>query len=73
LSGLLERTDEADARRRKALGIARTGRTESRKAFKNLFKLVESGDRSETDTTMVERMAYHRARIVTFVMPRSHL
>jgi hypothetical protein len=45
LSGLLERTDEADARRRKALGIARTGRTESRKAFKNLFKLVESGDR----------------------------
>lgn len=65
LAGLLDRSEEADARRRKALGVARAGRTEAQKALTKPFILVEKGDWDASEPTMRERLALHRARIVT--------
>lgn len=43
LSGLLERSDEAEQRRRRALADARAACTEAGKVVANLLKLVEQG------------------------------
>ncbi len=64
LAGLLERSDGADARRRKALAIARAGRTDAQKALTNLLILVETGALLPSDPEMAARMAHHRSRIV---------
>ncbi len=62
LSGLIERTDAADERRRKALALARQARTEAQKAVSNLLLLVEQGALSPKDPAIVERLAANRAR-----------
>ena len=62
LAGLLERTEEADQRRRRALAVARTTRTEAEKAIGNLLTLVEKGTMPADSREVVERIALQRAR-----------
>ena len=62
LAGLLERSDEADGRRRRALAVARTTRTEAEKAIGNLLTLVEKGTMPADSREVVERIAFQRAR-----------
>lgn len=62
LAGLLERTEEADQRRRRVLADARTTRTEAEKAIGNLLTLVETGTVPADSREMVERIAFQRAR-----------
>ena len=60
LGALLEKSDEADARRRRALTNARTRATDARTAQMNLVTLVERGGLSPHDSTILERLAANR-------------
>jgi site-specific DNA recombinase len=62
LAGLLEKSDEAEQRRRRALADARAARTEACKAISNLIKLVEQGALGPDDPLIVSRISQQRAR-----------
>ena len=62
LAGLLERSEDADRRRRRLLATARTTRTEAEKAIGNLLRLVENGTMPADSHEVVERIAFQRAR-----------
>lgn len=57
LSALLEKSDEADTRRRRDLANARTRATNASTALGNLLTLVETGAMSPADPMVVERIA----------------
>lgn len=63
LQGLLDRSDDADARRRKALGVSRAALTESEKALNRLYAIREREDGAFEDPVLTQRTAYHRDRI----------
>ena len=62
LSSLLERSEDADRRRRRQLAAARTSRTEAEKAIGGLLRLVENGTMPADSREVVERIAFQRSR-----------
>ena len=62
LAGLLERSDDADRRRRRQLATAPTSRTEADKAIGNLLRLVETGTLPADSREVVVRIAFQCVR-----------
>ena len=63
LSGVLEVSNEADARRKKELEQARAQRSQCQAAINRLLELVETGMMSPKDPELAKRMSLHRSRI----------
>lgn len=62
LAGLLERSEEADQRRRRQLAAARASRTEAEKTVGNLLRPVETGAMPADSREVVERITFQRRR-----------
>ena len=63
LSGVLEVSNEADARRKKELEQARAQRNQCQAAINRLLELVETGMMSPKDPELAKRMALQRSRV----------
>ncbi len=62
LSGLIERSEGADAKRRQSLGVLRSERTEVENSIRRVFEMVESGMVEPGDSDFKSRLAAHQKR-----------
>ena len=62
LSGLIERSEGADAKRRQSLGVLRSERTEVENSIRRVFEMVESRMIEPDDGDFKARLATHQKR-----------
>jgi site-specific DNA recombinase len=73
LAAFLEKSDESDNRRREALALLRSAKTNSVGALNRLYELIEQGLAAPSDRDFAERLTHHRQRIAALTSDISSL